>query len=274
MSSESTEPSQPTISHMTIKAPPLYTKSPGTWFKQLESQFALAGITRSETKYHHVMAALPESIASEVIDLATTYEALKDAVLNNLKGNKHELIGQALSTMTLGDKRPSQLVHEIKRRFEDIGLAVDDAIVKSRLLSALPTNLRSALVGHDNCSLDQYAKIADSMLAVASNESPFINVNHVGSSDMATLERQDFRGRFRHNNPQNSQMTRREPQNRYTPRPFYAEQRPKICNAHIYYADRARSCRHWCQWPGNRGRMVGDGQPTPRQSRHNSPTKA
>ena len=50
--------------------------------------------------------------------------------------------------MTLGDKKPSQLVSEIKRRFKNIGLAVDDAIVKTRLLSALPANLRSALVGH------------------------------------------------------------------------------------------------------------------------------
>ena len=77
--------------------------------------------------------------------------------------------------MTLGDKRPSQLVAEIKWRFEDIGLAVDGAIVKSRLLSALPTNLRSALVGYDDCTLEQYSKFADSVVAVASSESPFIN---------------------------------------------------------------------------------------------------
>ena len=100
------------------------------------------------------MAVLPEAIASKVIDNASTYETLKEAILDNLKSNKHELINQALSAMTLGDKRPSQLVTEIKRRFEDIGLAVNDDIVKSRLLSALPANLRSALVGHDDCTLE------------------------------------------------------------------------------------------------------------------------
>ena len=285
MPDETTETS---IQHIAIKAPPLYLKSPGTWFKQLESQFALSGVTRSETKYHHVMAALPESIASEVIDSATTYEALKEAILNNLKGNKHELISQALAAITLGDKRPSQLVTEIKRRFEDIGVAVDDAIVKSRVLSALPPNLRSALVGHDNCPLDQYCKIPDSMLAVASSESPFTNIHHLaGSSDNNPFhlspDRSDFRGRYnpdrnRHHHSQNiqSHVSLRDghAQNKYAVRPFFAEQRPKICNSHIFYADRARSCRRWCQWPGNRAKIIQENERTPRQSRPNSPIKA
>ena len=271
-------PTQTSINHMAVKAPPLYLKSPGTWFKQLESQFVLAGITKSETKYHHVMAALPETIASEVIDNASTYEALKEAILDNLKGNKHELINQALSAMTLGDKRPSQLVTEIKRRFEDIGLAVDDAIVKSRLLSALPANLRSALVGHDDCTLEQYSKIADSMVAVASSESPFINhlksqpgeftsSNPFDSSPGSPDFRRHNPDRNRQNFPQNTQthvtLRDRTFQSRFEVRPFFADQRPKICNAHIFYADRARSCRRWCQWPGNQAKIISDHQFTP-----------
>ena len=55
------------VNHMSVKAPPFHLKSPSTWFKQLESQFLLANITKSETKYHHVMAALPENIACDVI---------------------------------------------------------------------------------------------------------------------------------------------------------------------------------------------------------------
>ena len=289
------------VNHMSVKAPPFYLKSPSTWFKQLESQFVLANITKSETKYHHVMAALPENIACDVITDSNTYPELKEAILNSLKGNKHELITQALSTMSLGDKRPSQLVTEIKRRFEEIGLAVDDAIVKSRLLSALPPNLRSALVGHDTCTLDEYAKIADSMLAVASAESPFININSVANNS-------NPRNPFTHGTPDRSYSSQNFPENsqnypdrahnsqnfperprrffntrqgqedrnhdsRFSARPFYADQRPKICNAHIFYANRARTCRRWCQWPGNRPRSLEDNQATPRQSRPNSPIK-
>ena len=39
-------------------------------------------------------------------------------------------------------------------------------MIKSRLLTALPTSLRSALVGHEDTNVELYAKIADSMMVV------------------------------------------------------------------------------------------------------------
>ena len=84
---------------------------------------------------------------------------------------------RALSAMELGDKRPSQLVNEVKRRFAEIDLKVDDKIIKSRILTALPTSLRYALVGHEDANVEQYSKIADSMMAVAASSSPFKTVN-------------------------------------------------------------------------------------------------
>ena len=75
----------------------------------------------------------------------------------------------------------TQFVSEVKRRFSDIGVTADDDIVKSRLLKALPAHLRSALVGHDSVSLDQNAKIEDSMLTVSVNASLFVSTNSVSS---------------------------------------------------------------------------------------------
>ena len=82
-----------------------------------------------------------------------------------------------MSAMELGDKRPSQLVNEVKRRFSEIGLKADDKIIKSRLLTALPTSLHSVLVGHEDANVEQYAKIAVSMMAVVASSSPFKTVN-------------------------------------------------------------------------------------------------
>ena len=114
----------------------------------------------------------------------TEYDQLKKAVLDHLQANKHQLIEQALSAFELGDKRPSQLVSDIKKRFQEIGLKADDTIVKSRLLTALPPHLRSALVGHEDVTIEQYAKIADSMLAMATPLSPFssTSINHFHKS--------------------------------------------------------------------------------------------
>ena len=155
------------ISHVAIKPPPFYRKSPLIWFKQMESQFALGNVTNKVTKFHHIMAHLPEDIVVNLaIDDLTEYDSLKKVVLESLQANKHELIDQALAAIDLGDKRPTQAVVEIKRKFNDVGIPPNDDLIKSRHLTALPVNIRSALVGHDSLSLEQYAKIADSMVAV------------------------------------------------------------------------------------------------------------
>ena len=246
---------------VSVKPAPFYKRSPETWFRRLESQFSLAKITNPETMFHHVLAVLPEDLACDLDFPEKDYESLKEKVLDYLKANKHELIEQALSTLDLGDKRPTQFVTEMKRRFSEIGIKADDDVVKSRLLKALPAHLRSALVGHDSVNLDQYAKIADSMLAVSVQTSPFINVNQVSSDEP------------RRNWQENSdKFTPRENSRSFAVRPFHADQRPKICNAHIFYAKRARTCCRWCRWPGKKGNFLKDNQHTPAQSRSASPT--
>ena len=51
------------------------------------------------------------------------------------------------------------------------GLTPEEDIIKSRLISALPSNIQAALIGHDKERLDSFSRIADSMLAVARNSS-------------------------------------------------------------------------------------------------------
>lgn len=243
-----------TIGHVAVKPPAFYRQSPSVWFKQMESQFALGNITKSETKFHYILSALPEDVARNLsLDEGLDYGKLKETVLNSLKANKHQLIDEALSTIQLGDKRPSQLVVEIKRRFSEIGMTPDDSIIKSRLLSALPAHLRSALVGHDSVSVEQYGQIADSMLAVAgmSSSSPF------------TVAQVQQEKRFDNRHPR---------QNKFVVRPFHEGQKPRVCNAHIFYGKYARSCRRWCVWPDKPKRILRDGEKTPANSRPSSPS--
>ena len=172
-----------------------------------------------------------------------SYEDLKKAILTSLQANKHIRIEEALATLHIGDKRPTQFVSEIKRRFNDVGLGVDDAIIKSRLLSAIPANMRSSLVGHDDVSLEQYAKIADSIMAVACRDTPFINVNAMNTSD----------NRRSYNTGQNDHQ-----KTFAGVRPFHPDQRPMICNFYVFFSDRARTYRRWCSWPGRKPSMLND----------------
>jgi len=262
-----TEGSAPevTLAHVSVKAPPFYRQSPSMWFRQLESQFAIAHVTKSETKFHHVLSALPEDVAINLeLDESADYDKLKEAIINSMKANKHQLIDQALSALELGDKRPSQLVAEIRRRFREVNITPDDTIIKSRLLSALPHNIRSALVGHDTASVEQYAQIADSMLTVA-------NMSATTPFTVAKIEENNssqFRNREQHH------FNNRQQGRKFSSgiRPFYEGQRPRVCNGHIFYGTKSRSCRQWCQWPQKPNRILKDSERTPHNSRPSSPT--
>lgn len=269
MSDQEGESSQP-ISHVTVKAPIFYKRAPNMWFRQMESQFILARITKSETKFHHVLSALPEDIAINIdIDTCSDYEKLKEAVLLSVKPNQHELIDQALRGVELGDKRPTQMVSEIRRRFSQIGLEAEEKIIKSQIIAAVPHSIRSALVGHENTSVEEFSKIADSMLSIASTQSnPFLVGTVTG--DFNRQRNQRVEQQWTSNRPANFSKF----SNKFTKfevRPFYEGQKPRVCNAHIFYGERARSCRPWCNWPNKPRRILRDSERTPRNSRPNSP---
>lgn len=261
----------PSIGHISIKPPVFYKSNPQTWFMQMESQFALANIVSSATKFHHVLAALPEDVAVNISVTSANYDELKNEILNNLKANKHVLIQQALNTVELGNKRPTQFVSEMKRRFSEIGLAPDDNLIKARLSSALPMQIRTALVGHDDASLENYVKIADSMLAVSQPSLHPFHMNEIKSSlvesSTSTPCNSNCCQQIRHirtqHNPSHTFKT--------NIRPFYDGQRPRICNSHIFYAERARNCRPWCKWPSKPTNILKDNEKTPRNSRPSSP---
>ena len=277
---------------VSVKPAAFYKQSPNVWFKKMESQFALANITKSETKYHHILASLPEDVAMNIdLDCEKKYEVLKEAVLASLKPNQHELIDQALRRVELGDKRPTQMVGEIRRRFSYIGLEVEEEIVKSQILTAMPHTIKSALVGHENLGVDEFSKIADSMLSVAASQTssnPFL-IGAIEGEDRYNnrpMQAEQYSRRPQHPQRYNQheqpwgrdRMSERhddhKASDKFTVRPFYSGQRPRVCNAHVFYGERARTCRQWCRWPNKPRRMLRDNEKTPAHSRSSSPVQS
>ena len=62
--SSHTEPQHAPINRVTMKLPPFYRTKPVVWFRRMESQFVVAGITNDTTKYHHILAAIPETLGT------------------------------------------------------------------------------------------------------------------------------------------------------------------------------------------------------------------
>ena len=65
------------------------------------------------------------------LDCGVDYKKLKETVLGSLKPSQHKLIDQALRGLELGNKRPTQMVGKIRRRFSNIGLMVDSTTCHS-----------------------------------------------------------------------------------------------------------------------------------------------
>ncbi|GBM98268.1 Retrovirus-related Pol polyprotein from transposon 297 [Araneus ventricosus] len=123
-----------------FKPPPLRRNNVELWFSQIESQFLISGISREETKFLHVVAILEEDILSYVSDLGTL-----------------------LSDMQLGDKKPSQLLHEM----QDLSLGkIEESVIRMLWFQRLPLTTQRIL----SASTDKIASLpltADKMAEVS-----------------------------------------------------------------------------------------------------------
>ena len=68
---------------VSIKLPTFWTNSPEVWFLQAEAQFAINHVTTSLTKFHHCVAALPQDVATRLIDLIRNPTSDPYATLRN-----------------------------------------------------------------------------------------------------------------------------------------------------------------------------------------------
>jgi hypothetical protein len=71
------------INRVSVKPPVFYRSNPNVWFRQMESQFVLAHITDSVTKFHHILGAIPEDVAINLPTGIVTYENLKAHIFSN-----------------------------------------------------------------------------------------------------------------------------------------------------------------------------------------------
>ena len=90
---------------VTIKPTTFYRNNPQVWFRQLESQFALA--TSSQTRFHYVMGALPEDVAVNLPMDVIAYETLKEQIIGIYQRSRQELFKEALESNSLHGHKPS-----------------------------------------------------------------------------------------------------------------------------------------------------------------------
>ncbi|XP_076182736.1 uncharacterized protein LOC143154659 [Ptiloglossa arizonensis] len=162
-------PQDVTVARVAIRVPPFWEKNPETWFRQLESQFVLAGITQDSTKYHYVSAHLENQYADLVNDIISDpptqnmYDTLKAELIRRLSDTREQKIRTLLEHEEIGDRKPSTFL----RRLQNLaGDTVSNEFLRTLWLGRLPRNIQSVLVSQKKESLSELASLADAVAEV------------------------------------------------------------------------------------------------------------
>ncbi len=108
---EDDTPQQPT--QRDIKLPPFWMTRPRTWFTFMESRFHLRGITDNQSRFDHVLSALPADMISQVIDIVETmpgsglYEQFKKQLFEVHQLSDYEKFDQLVKMEPMGGYSPA-----------------------------------------------------------------------------------------------------------------------------------------------------------------------
>nr|VZI42450.1 unnamed protein product [Spirometra erinaceieuropaei] len=255
MSSDSDN--QPIAGIHTFDLPSVWLGDIALWLRTVESRFALRQITREDTKFHYVVAALPMDIAidlRDIIDCPPTeapYTALKEALISRISLSTQKRLQRLISEEDLGDRKPTQLL----RRLEQLAdrQKLDAAMFKQLFLQRLPPSVQAILAPNiPSSTVQMLAQTADRILeyyqppvtvnvASRSTTAPTIE-DVVKRLDALTLEVSQLRA-TRVYNPRSPAISRRP----RSPTP----NKPTVdgfCWYHHNYGSNAHRCHSPCKY--------------------------
>ncbi len=224
-----------TTRQVNIKAPEFMETAVNGWFTILEAQFHLRNVTTSKTKFYTVISSLP---AEEVCKLPNTtlasqdYEELKRILIESHEQTKPELLEKLMSATTISG-RPSAYLHEMLSVAKRIDIGED--IVRHKFLQALPPEIAPVIASQKDLNPTQLGRLADELMPLLNNDKACFVQRPLSTQNSAQTS---YKGKY----SQNTSVP-------LNVRPYRDNQRTKICRAHIYFANEARTCKPWCRWP-------------------------
>lgn len=253
--------SEQEISRIAVKAPPFWRANPALWFAQIESQFITSKITADATKFHCVVAAIESDVLAQASDIvlnppeANMYGTLKDRLIEQFSESQNRKLNRVIQELELGDRKPSQLLREMKNLAEG---KLSEEVLKSLWLQRLPTNVQTVLA-ISNESIDKLAAIADKILEMTASRSSMLAVESKAEALPSESNRDDDRlqrlekqilalgnkierlGRARSRSPSPYARSRSQSGARYG---------RTICWYHSRFGTRANRCVQPCNFKG------------------------
>lgn len=258
--SESEQSNSELDSVMTVKLPPYGINNPKLWFARVEAVFDCRRITSQTSRYSHIVAYLPDEVASEIPDLIynrpplNPYNAIKEALIARTAVSDEQNLRTLLSGIKLGDRTPSQLLRHMTQLMGKE--KSNDAILKELWLQNLPAEMRTVLsIVNKDTTLDNLAQLADQvhssycLKTVSSVENP--TTSNVVLEKLDSLM-QDFSSMKLEINALKTQLGRSRSRSQSRGSPASRTSSPishnkvRICRFHRQFGSAARNCKPYC----------------------------
>ena len=155
------------INRVAVRIPPFWAQDPEMWFAQVETQFALAGITTEDTKFNYVAGNLDSKYAIEIRDILTSppengkYTKLKSELIRRLSASQDQKTRRLLEREEIGDRKPSQFLRHLRGL---AGTVFSDDALRSLWLGRLPGSTQAILATQKDTPLDRLAELADAIV--------------------------------------------------------------------------------------------------------------
>lgn len=254
---------RPHITYPRIRMPVVTNTNIEAWFASMNHWFNASGIFSDQQRYDTILAAIDPNVLaqlSESLQLAPAdgkYEFAKQILVAHFADSEQRKLNRLLSEMPLGDKRPSELFHDMKRV---AGNVLGEAALKGLWTQRLPEAARPVIAASSGTAAD-FTKIADSIVDALAPR----NIQQVAAAPLnelgelkaviAELQRQisGFPHRSRSRSRAQPNQRPRTPANTASnantnstaSNPVNAD--PELCWYHQVYGRDARKCRSPCR---------------------------
>lgn len=234
------DPPPPPVYAVQLKLPAFFRKDPEIWFNLIETQFTLHNISTDQTKFSHLCSVLDAEVASRVRTKIMSppeqnkYASLKQAIIKAFGESDHAKMNRLMSSMDLGDRRPSELLEDMRRL---AGTDQDSQMLKTLWLQKLPDDIR-AIVACSPEGTDQ-AEQADKAFDV---KHQYVNTVKPGTpNELQELKDQiTALQRSLHNRDRSTTLSSKSKK--------YPNERGE-CYYHERFGAKARKCNKPCSYP-------------------------
>jgi hypothetical protein len=238
-----------------VKLPTFWAATPAGWFRSVEAQFAVKGITSGVDKYFLVLAALSEMQVDKVMSVTEeepteeSYGRLKVALVASHTLTPFQQVDRLVNMEGLGGRKPSELLTAMdKLKPKD-----PNSFYAYHFLQRMPHEVRILLAHDDLQDMRALAEKADQLMAlhqpqshdaIAAVQATEPHGEPATDSDgIAAVSSKRRKNRKQRDGRQGRQRDSSLSQS-------IVEQSP-LCWAHIRYGDKAYSCTKPCAWLEN-----------------------